>query len=46
MASALARRLTGQARWLWSSVKPVPPDPILGLVARFKKVRVTLRVRR
>ena len=24
-------------RQLWQAVKPVPPDPILGLVARYKK---------
>lgn len=25
------------SRQLWAAVKPVPPDPILGLVARYKK---------
>jgi aspartate aminotransferase len=29
--------LRAPVRQLWSSVKPVPPDPILGLVARYKK---------
>ena len=36
-----SRRLLGlrapPRRQLWGAVKPVPPDPILGLVARFKK---------
>ena len=31
----LARAAT--QRSIWQSVKPVPPDPILGLVARYKK---------
>lgn len=29
--------LRAPVRQLWSSVRPVPPDPILGLVARYKK---------
>lgn len=33
----LARRGPRRARRLWTAVEPTPPDPILGLVARFKR---------